>query len=147
MYPIGASANAKKVNSEGLFPVYMALSPPLFTGTRALLNRGSTKSPLHAGLPCRSLPCWTSPTLLAVVRVIVRLLGRGSLLGGLLLLALALLLARVPGQGLLKDLENLLIRDLLVRLELAHVERRGPTELGDAVLGDGYDVKVSNQLS
>lgn len=85
----------------------------------------------------QSLP-W--PSNLLAIRVIIIRLG---LLGSLLLLALALLLARVAGQGLLKNFENLVIGDLLVRLHLADVQRTGATKLGEAVLGDGYtDVSV-----
>lgn len=71
-----------------------------------------------------------------------RLLFSGrSLLGGLLLLglALALLLASVSGKGLLEDLEDLFVGDLLVTLVLADVQRRGATKLGDTVLGDGWE--------
>lgn len=76
--------------------------------------------------------------LLAVIRVIIRLFGGScGLLGGLLLLALALLLAGVPGHGLLENLEHLLVRNLLVRLELADVKSWWPTELGDTILRDG----------
>ena len=59
------------------------------------------------------------------------------LLGGLLLLVLALA-ASVPGEGLSKNGKNLLILNLLLRLELGEVERGGGAELGEAVLGDGY---------
>jgi hypothetical protein len=38
---------------------------------------------------------------------------------------------------LLQNLENLLVGDLLVRLDLAQVKSRGASQLGDAVLGDG----------
>lgn len=56
--------------------------------------------------------------------------------GGLLLLRLALLLAGVAGQRLLQDLEDLLVGDLLVRLELLEVKRGSAAELGDTVLGN-----------
>lgn len=66
---------------------------------------------------------------------------------GLLLLVLVLL-ARVAGQGLLKNLEDLLIHNLLVRLHLGEVQSRGSTNLGEAVLGDGYNQSfVSTSLS
>lgn len=54
-------------------------------------------------------------------------------LGGRLLLLLALVL----GEGKLEDLEDLLIRDLLVGLELGQVPGGRPSKLCDAVLGDG----------
>ena len=75
--------------------------------------------------------------LVAVVRVVrVALLG---LLGGLLLrLLLLVLLACVAAERLLKDLQNLLIGDLLVSLVLAHIKLWRRAKLGDAVLGDGY---------
>lgn len=80
------------------------------------------------------MPC----LLVAVVGVVIRILGGGSSLLGRLLLLLALaLLSRVSGQGLLQNLENLLVGDLLVRLDLAQVKSRGASQLGDAVLGDG----------
>lgn len=56
--------------------------------------------------------------------------------GGLLLLRLALLLAGVARQRLLQDLEDLLVGDLLVRLELLEVKRGSAAELGDTVLGN-----------
>jgi hypothetical protein len=58
----------------------------------------------------------------------------GLLGGGLLLLVLVL---RLLGKRLLKDLENLLVGDLLVGLELGKIRSRGSTETGDTVLGDG----------
>jgi hypothetical protein len=58
--------------------------------------------------------------------------------GGLgLLLALVLLVASRAGKGLLKDLEDLLILELLVRLDLLEIHRLGSSELGETVLGDG----------
>lgn len=63
-----------------------------------------------------------------------------------LLLGLALLLARVSGGGLLQNLENLLVLNLLVRLVLLQVQGRGRTQLGDAVLGDGNGGEVSGNL-
>ena len=58
--------------------------------------------------------------------------------GGLgLLLALVLLVSGRAGKGLLKDLEDLLILELLVRLDLLEVDRLGSSELGETVLGDG----------
>jgi hypothetical protein len=59
-------------------------------------------------------------------------LGLGS---GLLLLVLVL---RLLGNGLLKNLKNLLVGDLLVGLELGKVRSRGSTQTGDTVLGDGW---------
>lgn len=67
------------------------------------------------------------PSGLLAIRVIVIRLG---LLGSLLLLALALLLARVAGQGQLKNFENLVVGDLLVRLHLADVQGTGATKFG-----------------
>lgn len=69
------------------------------------------------------------------------LFGSSGLFGGLLLLrlALALLLACVSGKGLLEDLEDLLIGDLLVALVLADVQGRGTTKLGNTVLGDCWE--------
>jgi hypothetical protein len=57
-------------------------------------------------------------------------------LGGLLL-ALALLVSGGASKGLLEDLEDLLVLDLLVRLELLEVNGVGGSELGQTVLGDG----------
>lgn len=57
---------------------------------------------------------------------------------GLLLVALALLVTSRAGQGLLEDLEDLLILDLLVGLELGEIDLAGGRKLGDTVLGDGY---------
>jgi hypothetical protein len=57
-------------------------------------------------------------------------------LGGLLL-ALALLVSGGAGKGLLEDLEDFLVLDLLVRLELLEVNGVGGSELGETVLGDG----------
>lgn len=57
-----------------------------------------------------------------------------ALLLGLLLLVL---LASVPRQGLLKNLEDLLVRNLLVSLVLANIKGRGRGKLGQTVLGDG----------
>jgi hypothetical protein len=59
-----------------------------------------------------------------------------ALLLGRLLLGLALLLTSVSGQGLLQDLEDLLVLDLLVGLVLLEVQGRRGTQLGDAVLGN-----------
>jgi hypothetical protein len=56
--------------------------------------------------------------------------------GSLLLLVLVLLVASRAGQRLLQDLEDLLILDLLVRLELCQIDSLGRGKLGDAVLGD-----------
>ena len=64
-------------------------------------------------------------------------LGGLGLLGGALLLVLVLVL-RLLGKRLLKDLKNLLIGDLLVGLELGKIRGRGRTQTGDTVLGDGY---------
>lgn len=56
--------------------------------------------------------------------------------GGLLLLVLVLLVTSGTGKGLLKDLEDLLVLDLLVGLVLLQVNV-GSGKLGDTVLGDG----------
>lgn len=74
--------------------------------------------------------------LLARLLLVALLLA--GLLGGLLLLLLVLV-AGVPGQRLLQNLKNLLVLDLLVRLDLAQVKSRRGAQLGDAVLGDGWD--------
>lgn len=59
--------------------------------------------------------------------------------GGLgLLLALVLLVTSRAGKGLLEDLENLLIFDLLVGLDLLEINGLGSGKLGETVLGDGY---------
>lgn len=84
--------------------------------------------------------------VVAVLLILTLLLG-GSLLGGLLLLlVLALALPGVPGQRLLKDLEDLLVGDLVVRLVLADVQRRGTAQLGDAVLGNGYSTSQRREM-
>lgn len=57
---------------------------------------------------------------------------------GLLLVVLALLVTGRAGKGLLEDLEDLLILDLLVGLVLGGIELSGGSKLGDTVLGDGY---------
>lgn len=54
-----------------------------------------------------------------------------------LLLVLVLLVTGRTGQGLLKDLEDLLVLNLLVALVLLKVNSAGGSELGDTVLGDG----------
>lgn len=59
-----------------------------------------------------------------------------ALLFGSLLLRLALLLTSVSGNGLLQDLENLLVLDPLVGLVLLKVQRGGGTQLGDTILGN-----------
>lgn len=56
---------------------------------------------------------------------------------GLLLLVLVLLVAGGAGQGLLKNLEDLLVLELLVGLDLLKVDSAGGGKLGDTVLGDG----------
>lgn len=66
--------------------------------------------------------------------------------GGLLLLVLVLLVASGTGQGLLKDLEDLLVLDLLVGLVLLQVNV-GSGELGDTVLGDGCIETLANATS
>lgn len=60
--------------------------------------------------------------------------------GGLgLLLALVLLVTGRAGKGLLEDLEDLLILDLLVGLNLLKIDGLGSSELGETVLGDGCE--------
>lgn len=54
----------------------------------------------------------------------------------LLLLVLVLLVASRARQRLLQDLEDLLVLDLLIRLELCRIDSLGRGKLGDAVLGD-----------
>lgn len=66
-----------------------------------------------------------------------------ALLLGSLLLRLALLLTSVSGNGLLQDLENLLVLDPLVGLVLLKVQRGGGTQLGDTILGNSKGCKVS----
>jgi hypothetical protein len=61
-----------------------------------------------------------------------------SLVGLLGCLLLLVLLARVPRQWLLEDLQNLLIRDLLVRLDLLQIQCWRSSQLGDAILCDSY---------
>lgn len=56
---------------------------------------------------------------------------------GLLLLVLVLLVSGGTSQGLFKDLQDLLILDLLVALELLQVDGVGSGQLGETVLGDG----------
>lgn len=75
-------------------------------------------------------------SLLIIALLLALLVLLGSLLGRLLLLLVGLL-ALVLGQGQLKNLEDLLILNLLVRLELAQVNSRRSTKLGDTVLGNG----------
>lgn len=75
--------------------------------------------------------------LLLFSRSLLLGLSIAILLGWLLLFALVLLVTRVPGQGLLENLEDLLVLDLLVRLVLADVKGRRATEPREAVLGDG----------
>jgi hypothetical protein len=60
--------------------------------------------------------------------------GLGLLGGSLLLLVLVL---RLLGKRLLKNLEDLLVSDLLVGLEFGKIRSRRSTETGDTVLGDG----------
>lgn len=58
--------------------------------------------------------------------------------GGLgLLLALVLLVTSRAGKGLLENLEDLLILELLVRLDLLDIDGLGSSELGETVLGNG----------
>lgn len=59
--------------------------------------------------------------------------------GGLLLLVLVLLVAGRTSQGLLEDLQNFFILDLLVGLVLREIKSIGRRKLGNTVLGDGYD--------
>jgi hypothetical protein len=71
---------------------------------------------------------------------VVRLVDLLITAGGLgLLLVLVLLVAGGAGKGLLEDLEDLLIFDLLVRLVLLRVDGVGGGELGQTVLGDGWE--------
>lgn len=64
-------------------------------------------------------------------------LGTVGLLSRLLLVVLVGLVAGGSGQWALQDLEDLLILDLLVRLELGQVGGGGRSQTGDTVLGDG----------
>lgn len=63
--------------------------------------------------------------------------------GGLLLLALVLLVTGRAGKGLLEDLEDLLILDLLVALVQLQVDSVGSGKLGETVLGDGCEEMFS----
>lgn len=56
---------------------------------------------------------------------------------GLLLLVLVLLVAGRAGQGLLEDLQDLFILDLLIALELLQVNGAGSGKLSETVLSDG----------
>ena len=70
----------------------------------------------------------------------VGLRGLLSTLGlGGLLLALALLGSGGAGKGLLEDLEDLLILELLVGLDLLEVNGGSGSKLGETVLGDGCE--------
>lgn len=63
--------------------------------------------------------------------LLVSLLG-----GGLLLVVLVLLGAGGSGQRALEDRKDLLVLDLLVRLELGKIRGGGSGKTGDAVLGN-----------
>lgn len=63
--------------------------------------------------------------------------------GGLLLLALVLLVTGRTGKGLLEDLEDLLILDLLVALVQLQVDGVRGGKLGETVLGDGCREVIS----
>jgi len=79
----------------------------------------------------------TSTNLLLVA--LVALLLVGSLSGRLLLLLLVFGLGTGGlGQGLLKNLEDLLISDLLISLERFEVWCFWCSELCETVLGDGW---------
>lgn len=75
--------------------------------------------------------------LVAILLTLFSLLLSRRLLG--LLLWLLLLVTGVARQGLLQDLEDLLVLDFLVCLVLAQVQGRGSSQLGDTVLGDGFN--------
>jgi hypothetical protein len=74
-------------------------------------------------------------SLLLVALLFSGSLASSSLLGGLLLLLLVLLGGGLAN-GLLKDLQDLLVLNLLVRLDLLEVQSRGLSQTLDAVLGD-----------
>ena len=57
---------------------------------------------------------------------------------GLLLLVLVLLVTSRAGDGLLEDLQDLLILNLLVGLKLRQIGRVGGSKPSDTVLGDRY---------
>jgi len=103
----------------------------LFMPSYAILMRlhSWASSSMAAQLSSQAL----SPILLRLSENLC--LGGLSLLGGALLLLVLVL--RLLGKRLLKDLEDLLVGDLLVGLELAKVRSRRSTETGDTVLGDG----------
>lgn len=63
-------------------------------------------------------------------------LAIGLLSSSLLLLVLVGLVAGGASQGALQDLEDLLVLNLLVRLELREIGCSGRRKTGDAVLGD-----------
>lgn len=86
-------------------------------------------------LRLQAIPRTCGSAVLQAHSLVIALLA--GLLGRLLLL-LVLALASVSRQRLLQNFENLLVLNLLVRLELAQVQGRRSTKLGDAVLGDGF---------
>lgn len=86
-------------------------------------------------LRLQAIPRTCGSAVLQAHSLVIALLA--GLLGRLLLL-LVLALASVSRQRLLQNFENLLVFNLLVRLELAQVQGRRSTKLGDAVLGDGF---------
>lgn len=75
----------------------------------------------------------TGDLLIVAVLLLLAVLLSGLLLGLLLLV----LLANVARERLLKNLQHLLVGDLLVSLVLAHIKSRWTSELLKAVLGDG----------
>jgi len=62
-------------------------------------------------------------------------------IAGGLLLGLVLLIAARTGEGLFKNLQNLLIFDLLVSFELGQIDVGG-SKPGDSVLSDSYQFKL-----
>jgi hypothetical protein len=87
-------------------------------------------------LPGATLSCRRhSPRIPPNTSLVRAALVRRLLLRRLLLL-LALALGRHLGRRLLQDLEDFLVSDLLVRLQLLHIQRRGSRNSLDAVLRD-----------
>jgi len=82
------------------------------------------------------LLCCARPAHLLVIALLLRLALLLCRLLGQLLLLLVLALSSIPGEGLFKNFEDLLILNVLVSLVLGQVQWRGATQLGDAVLRD-----------
>jgi hypothetical protein len=79
------------------------------------------------------LRIWTRQIFLILVHLLVTT-------SGLLLLALALLVASRASKGLLEDLKDLFVLNLLVGLELLEIGGVGGSKFGNTVLGDSCDM-------